>query len=89
MARSKKPPTREQQELQAYRLMGDLSILAASLPQTAFLELCLDRLGPLLGMHAAGIYIYAEHDRDSIGRGIAGHPARYPDYHQHGPQFPD
>lgn len=47
-------------ELEAYRLMGDLSILAASLPQTAFMELSLERIMSLLNFDGGGLYIYDE-----------------------------
>lgn len=47
-------------ELEAYRLMSDLGILAASLPQTAFLELSLERIMSLLNFDAGGLYIYDE-----------------------------
>lgn len=53
-------PDTFQLELEAYRLMGDLSILAASLPPVAFLELSLERIMTLMKIHAGGIYIYNE-----------------------------
>ncbi|MBD3271577.1 MAG: PAS domain-containing protein [Elusimicrobia bacterium] len=47
-------------ELEAYRMMGDLSILAASLPHTAFLELSLERIMSIMHIDAGGIYSYHE-----------------------------
>ncbi|MFH1380127.1 MAG: ATP-binding protein [bacterium] len=47
-------------ELTAYQLLGDLSILAASLPPRAFLELGLERIMSLMEINAGGIYIYNE-----------------------------
>ena len=64
MAKPKKKQQRNnhfiKKEVEAYRVMSDLGTLAASLPQTAFLELALERISTLLEFDGGGLYRYNE-----------------------------